>query len=126
LANAAGRHPIGSAELARAFYRRAAKVVNNPWQIAAGSDFLHPATTGPKPPATDLINRYIAKVQLATHVSPAVLRQMQEVQNLVSPPPSLMRPGTMLKVFWAARRSPARPGRATPATPSPLRPVASS
>lgn len=108
LALAAGREPIGSPAMARRFYRQAAKVVNNPWQIAAGSDFLHPSTTGPKPPGTDLVNRYVAKVQLATHVSPEALASMQRVQNLLAPPPSLMAPGTMLKVFRAARRSPAR------------------
>ncbi len=47
------------------FYRRAAKVVANPWMIAVGADFAVPQTTGPKPPGTDMVNRYIGKVQLA-------------------------------------------------------------
>jgi 2-polyprenyl-6-methoxyphenol hydroxylase-like FAD-dependent oxidoreductase len=124
LAGVAARYQLDSAALGRAFYRRAAKVVNNPWQIAAGSDFLHPATTGPKPAGTAVINRYVAKVQLATHVSAAVLAEMQKVQNLLAPPPSLMRPATMVKVLRAARRSPAR-HRATAAPAPPLRPAVS-
>jgi len=104
------RHRAGTVALASTFYAHAAKVVNNPWQIAAGSDFLHPMTTGPKPPGTDFINRYVAKVQLATHVSPEVLTQMVKVQNLLAPPPSLMKPSMMLKVRRAAKQSPAKLG----------------
>ncbi|MFN8038535.1 MAG: FAD-dependent monooxygenase [Acidimicrobiales bacterium] len=111
---------LADARLPRAFYKAAAKVVANPWQIAAGSDFLHPATTGPKPPGTDLINRYVGKVQLATHTSPEVLRQMVRVQNLLDPPPSLMKPAMVRKVRAAARRSPAvTGGRVAPPTALP-------
>ena len=94
-------------------------MVANPWQIAAGSDFLHPATTGPKPPGTDLINRYVGKVQLATHTSPEVLRQMVRVQNLLDPPTTLMAPAMVRQVRAAARRSPAVTGERLP-TPTPL------
>jgi hypothetical protein len=92
--------------MVRDFYRRAGKVVTNPWTIAVGGDFAHPKTSGRKPPGTDLINRYIAKVQLATHVSPYVQTRMMEVQNLLAPPQSLMKPSTVLRVLMAARRSP--------------------
>jgi len=107
LENCLGRQALGSSSLAHSFYRKAAKVVDNPWQIAVGGDFLHPSTTGPKPPGTDLVNRYVGKVQLASHVSPDVLTALTRVQNLLDPPPSLMRPSMMWKVRRAARRSPA-------------------
>ncbi len=97
------RGKLGSPASIKAFYRKAAKVVNNPWQVAAGSDFLHPATTGPKPPGTDLINRYVGRVQLATHVSPKALAQMQRVQNLLAPPPSLMTPQMLFCVLVSTR-----------------------
>ena len=42
-----------------AFYKQAAKVIANPWQIAVGADFAYPECTGPKPAGTDLINRYM-------------------------------------------------------------------
>lgn len=104
------RYDVDSHGMARAFYKRAAKVVDNPWTIAVGADFVHPATTGPKPPGTDLINRYIRKVILATHTSPRVAAQMMHVQNLLAPPQSLMSPAIMVRALRAARRSPAVTG----------------
>lgn len=103
---AVARHGAGSERMVADFYRRAGKVVNNPWTIAVGADFAHPQTSGRKPPGTDLINRYIAKVHLATHASPHVQTKMMQVQNLLAPPQSLMKPSTMLRVLKAARRSP--------------------
>jgi 2-polyprenyl-6-methoxyphenol hydroxylase-like FAD-dependent oxidoreductase len=44
--------PIGPA-----FFKKAAKVVDMPWQMAVGEDFRFPTTTGPKPLGTDFINR---------------------------------------------------------------------
>jgi 2-polyprenyl-6-methoxyphenol hydroxylase-like FAD-dependent oxidoreductase len=99
-------HPFGSATMAKAFYAKAAKVVDNPWMIAAGADFAHPATTGAKPPATAVVNRYLQRVQLATHVSAEVQQQLSQVQNLLAPPQSLMKPAMVVRVFRAARRSP--------------------
>jgi hypothetical protein len=96
------------------FYGRAAKVVTNPWTIAVGGDFAHPKTSGPKPAGTDLVNRYIAKVQLATHVSPFVNTQMMKVQNLLAAPQSMMKPAMVLRVLAAARRSPVVTGTDNP------------
>ena len=96
---------LGAAGLARVFYKRAARVVDNPWQIAAGADFLHPETTGEKAPGTDLINRYVHHVQRATHVSWPVLERMIEVQSLLRPPSSLMSPLFMARVFAASKRA---------------------
>ncbi|MDY7103908.1 MAG: FAD-dependent monooxygenase [Actinomycetota bacterium] len=107
LGEAVGEHGPASAELARAFYRRAAKVVDVPWKIAAGTDFAHPATTGRKPFGTDLTNRYLDQVLRAYHTSVPVSRRMFEVQNLLARPESLMTPAMMARVLWAARRSPA-------------------
>ena len=38
--------------LARHYFRRSAKVVDRPWQMAAGEDFRFPETTGPKQPGS--------------------------------------------------------------------------
>lgn len=107
-----GRHGAASPKVARLHYRRAARIVDNPWRIAAGADFTHPQTSGPKPLGTDVVNRYIAKVMLASHVSPHVQSQLIRVQNLLAPPQSLMAPRTMIRVLRAARRSPVVTGLA--------------
>jgi 2-polyprenyl-6-methoxyphenol hydroxylase-like FAD-dependent oxidoreductase len=87
------------------FYKHAAKVVNNPWQMTVGADFSYPETQGKKAPGTDAINRYITKVQRATHTSTEVTEAMLAVQNLLAPPPSLMKPAMMVKVRRAAKQS---------------------
>jgi 2-polyprenyl-6-methoxyphenol hydroxylase-like FAD-dependent oxidoreductase len=89
--------------LVRAFYRRAAKVVATPWQIAVGSDFAYRECSGPKPAGTNLLNRYMTRVLLAAQVSPEVNTAVILVQNLLKPPSILMRPTMMMKVWRAAR-----------------------
>jgi len=97
---------LRSAGLAPAFYKRAKKVIANPWAIAAGADFVFPETTGPKPPGTDLINRYVGRVVVAAQHDAKVSEAMWDVQNLLAPPPSLMKPPMMLRVLRASRRGP--------------------
>ena len=89
----------------RPFFNRIAKVVDIPWQLAAGEDFRYPETEGKKPASTDLINAYIAKVHLATHHDPVVYAQFLRVMNLMAPPTSLMRP----RIAWRVLRRRPRP-----------------
>ena len=97
--------------LVRAFYRRAAKVIATPWQIAVGADFAYPESTGPKPVGTDLVNRYMERVLTAAQVSPEVNTAMILVQNLLASPSTLLRPSMVRTVRKANRRGPppARP-----------------
>lgn len=89
--------------LAAAFFKRAAKVVAIPWQLAVGEDFRFPETTGPKPPAVDLINAYVARVHRATHSDPVVYDAFLKVMNLLAPPTSLFAPKIVLRVLRAGR-----------------------
>ncbi|WP_328768167.1 FAD-dependent oxidoreductase [Streptomyces sp. NBC_00286] len=116
LSQAVERHGPASPALAGDFYRRAARVVDVPWKIAAGADFADPRTSGPEPTGTGLVNRYLDKVLGACHTSIPVARQTLRVQNLLARPESLMTPAMALRVLLAARRSPA--GVEMPAAPS--------
>jgi 2-polyprenyl-6-methoxyphenol hydroxylase-like FAD-dependent oxidoreductase len=87
--------------LARAFFKEAAKVVDIPWQLAVGEDFRYPETTGPKAPETDLINRYVERVHKATHSDPVVYGAFLQVMNLMKPPLSLFHP----KIVWRVLRN---------------------
>jgi 2-polyprenyl-6-methoxyphenol hydroxylase-like FAD-dependent oxidoreductase len=106
LAACVGRSGIGDARLWAAFYREAKKVIASPWAIAAGADFVFPETTGPKAPGTDLINRYLAKVAVASQHDVKVATALWDVQGLLAPPPSLLKPSTVVRVLRAARRGP--------------------
>jgi len=96
-----------SDRLPKVFYGKAKKVINVPWSIAAGGDFLMPETTGPKPPMCDPINRYLKKAFIAAHYDPVVNDQIARVQNLLAMPPSLLTPKMQWHVRRAAKRGPA-------------------
>lgn len=103
--------------LARSYYRRSSRLVDRPWQMAAGEDFRFAETTGPKPAGTDLINAYTTRVNRATHTDPVVYRGFLDVMNLMKPAPSLMRPDILWRVLRAGRRAKARSVlQATPAS----------
>jgi len=100
--------------LALAFFKRAAKVIDIPWQLAVGEDFRFPQTTGPKPPGTDLINRYIVRVHWATLHDEVVGLAFAKVMNLMAPPTSLFHP----RIVWRVLR-PKRPSKQPRSYPQP-------
>ncbi|MBK8900814.1 MAG: FAD-binding monooxygenase [Anaerolineaceae bacterium] len=96
-------------KLAPAFFKRAAKVVDIPWQMAVGEDFRFATTTGPKPPGTDFINRYVAKVNRASHHDAVVSAAFLQVMNLLAPPTSLFHPGVLWRVLRGGKTAAAAP-----------------
>jgi 2-polyprenyl-6-methoxyphenol hydroxylase-like FAD-dependent oxidoreductase len=114
------------AGLAPVFFKRAAKVVDTPWQLAVGEDFRFPETTGPKPAGVELLNRYVAQVHRATLVDPEVGRAFAKVMNLLAPPTSLMAPGMLVRVLRANRSAGRKPQPVAPAAaPAATTPAAS-
>lgn len=85
--------------LSQAFFKRAAKVVDTPWQLAVGEDFRYPETEGRKSILTDFLNAYVLKVHIATHHDPVVYAQFLRVMNLLEPPASLLKPGIIWRVW---------------------------
>ncbi|MEU6807520.1 monooxygenase [Streptomyces sp. NPDC046831] len=102
------RFGTASSRMARAYYRAAAGVIDTPWRMATGGDFMYPETVGPRPAGTGLVNRYVRQVVLASHVSVDAHRVLLDVQHLLAPPSALLRPATVVRSLAAARRSPAR------------------
>jgi 2-polyprenyl-6-methoxyphenol hydroxylase-like FAD-dependent oxidoreductase len=80
----------------RPYFKEASRVVNMPWQLAVGEDFRYPETEGRKPPFTDILNTYVAKLHQATHRDPVVYSQFMRVVNLMAAPTSLMSP----RILW--------------------------
>jgi len=85
--------------LASAFFKRAGKVVDGPWQLTVGEDFRYPQTTGPKSLGTDLINRYVVKVNQATWHDEVVGKAFLRVVNLMASPLSLFHPRILWRVL---------------------------
>jgi 2-polyprenyl-6-methoxyphenol hydroxylase-like FAD-dependent oxidoreductase len=100
------KHGFASPDLPRSFYKAAARIIANPWQVAVGGDFCYPEATGPRPPLIDVLNIYLRKAIIAAQHDPVVALAIANVQNLLAPPPSLLRPQIALRVWKNARRSP--------------------
>jgi 2-polyprenyl-6-methoxyphenol hydroxylase-like FAD-dependent oxidoreductase len=87
--------------IAPEFFKRAAQIVDVPWQLAVGADFMYPETEGPKPPGTDFINRYVARLHRATHTDTVVYGAFLKVAHLLSPPATLFHPRIVWRVLTA-------------------------
>jgi 2-polyprenyl-6-methoxyphenol hydroxylase-like FAD-dependent oxidoreductase len=88
----------------RGFFRQVARVVDIPWQLAAGEDFRYPEVEGVRPRGTALINAYVAQVHRATHHDPVVFSAFLKVMNLIEPPTSLFRPHIVRRVLAGSLR----------------------
>lgn len=95
----------GMEELARRFFRWAAKTIAIPWRIAVGGDLRFPEVEGKRPPSLRIINWYLSKLHVAARRDPVVARRFNDVTGLLAPPSSLMRPGIILRVLQGNLRS---------------------
>ena len=98
------QHREPTAEMAGDYYRATSKVIATPWQFAVGGDFVYPQTTGPRPRGIKLSNWYARQIGLASQVAPDIGATFQSVQQLITPPGVLFRPGMIVRVLRLARR----------------------
>jgi len=98
--------PAGVDGIAKKFFQRAGKLLDSPWQIAAGSDLNYPEVEGKRDPSLKLINPYMSRLLKATSSDPVVNLAFQKVTNLIEPPASLFHPAIMARVLFggAARK----------------------
>jgi 2-polyprenyl-6-methoxyphenol hydroxylase-like FAD-dependent oxidoreductase len=88
----------GDHDLARRFFRAAARPINMAWQLTVGSDLSLPQVQGPRPLQVRVINGYINRVLTAAERDPAVAEQFLRVAALQDPATRLFRPVTALRV----------------------------
>ena len=104
------------------FFKRAAKMIANPWLLAVGADFQFEGVTGPRPPFIKVINRYLAQVHRLAHHDRLAVLTFVEVLMLLRPPVAMFSPRLAFRVarnalFKIPSTPPATP--APPPTPSP-------
>ena len=87
----------------RRWFRDLARLVDVPWQMAAGGDLVFPGVQGRRTRKIRLMGSYIARLHAAAahdaHLATAFIR----VAGLVSPPQSLLRPGIAVRVLRGGR-----------------------
>jgi 2-polyprenyl-6-methoxyphenol hydroxylase-like FAD-dependent oxidoreductase len=87
--------------LAAEFFRRAAKVIDIPWSIAAGNDLRMPEAIGPRTAGVRFVNWYMSKLHKAAQCDPVPALAFHRVGNLLEPPASIMHPQVVGRVFWS-------------------------
>jgi len=98
------------------FFRRAAKLIDNPWLLATNSDFLYPETTGHRPFGTAFLNWYVVRVFEMCACNNRALQTFLEVLHFIKKPTALFHPALVFSVLkWSLglkggyRRTTARP-----------------
>jgi 2-polyprenyl-6-methoxyphenol hydroxylase-like FAD-dependent oxidoreductase len=99
----------GDRDLARRFFRAAARPVDMAWQLATGADLALPEVKGPRPLPVRVINAYVNRVQTAAERDPAVAEQFLRVAALQDRATRLFRPYLALRVLLGNLRRRPRP-----------------
>jgi 2-polyprenyl-6-methoxyphenol hydroxylase-like FAD-dependent oxidoreductase len=94
----------GDGNLAKRFFRAAAKVIDVPWQLAVSSDLALPHVPGPRPLRVRIVNAYMARLQRAATRDPKVSTAFIRVIHLVAAPASLFAPWIFLRVIFGGGR----------------------
>lgn len=95
----------GTAGLSHRFLKRAAALVDAPWEVAAGADLNFPQIEGKRPPMLGPINRYLAKLHRAAQRDEVAALAFHRVINLIDPPSAILSP----RVAWHVFRPQAKP-----------------
>jgi 2-polyprenyl-6-methoxyphenol hydroxylase-like FAD-dependent oxidoreductase len=95
----------GPNDLARRYFRAAAKPIGVAWQFAVGGDLSLPEVEGHRPLAVRLSNRYVNRLQAAAETDPIIAEQFARVVGLLDPPATLLRPKMLLRAARSRRRS---------------------
>ena len=89
----------GLTDLAARFFKSAAKVIDNPWNIAVGGDLKMPETDGQRPLGVRVINWYVSRLHKLGHHNAEAAAAFVRVAQMRAAPESILKPGLALKVL---------------------------
>ena len=91
----------GNENLPKRFYHAAAKLIDNPWNIAVGSDLKLPETKGRRTVGAKVMNWYIARLHKLGHRDASAAAAFLRVAQLLDEPSSLMHPKLAFRVLFS-------------------------
>ena len=94
----------GITDLARRYFRAAAKSIGAAWGMAAGSDLTFPEVEGRRTPSMRLTNRFVDWVLTACESDAVVAGQFFKVTGLADPPARLFHPSFIYRVATVNQR----------------------
>ena len=94
----------GPTDLARRYFRAAAKPIGVAWQFAVGGDLSLPEVEGQRPVSMRLTNKYVERLQTVAETDPAVAEQFFRVVGLLDGPAMLLHPRMLLRAARSRRR----------------------
>jgi 2-polyprenyl-6-methoxyphenol hydroxylase-like FAD-dependent oxidoreductase len=89
----------GAAPRPRRWFRELARVVDVPWDIAAGGDLVFPGVPGRRTAKVRLVSAYLTRLHAAAAHDADLAGAFLRVAGLVAPPGSLLRPGVAVRVL---------------------------
>ena len=92
----------GSDGIGRRFFCAAGRVIDNPWQIAVGSDLQHERVEGKRTALVRFVNWYIARFFRSANRDPVLATKFLEVANLRKAPSTMLNPAVALRVLYGA------------------------
>ena len=98
----------GADDLPKRFYGSAAKLIDNPWNIAVGSDLKLPETKGRRTFGGKVMNWYIARLHRLGHRDTEAAQAFLRVTQLLDEPSTLMRPSLAFRVLLSGLGSKSR------------------
>ena len=90
-------------DLPRRFYARAARVIDTPWELAAGGDLAVPTTVGKRTTKIRVLNAYVARLLNSAKTDPVVAIAFHETINLTRRPEKLFAPEILRRVLFPRR-----------------------
>lgn len=88
--------PNGIDGLGPRTFERVDDIVHEAWRTAVGNDFIFEGTMGPKPVATDLLNRYAGRLVARAHDDGVLTEAFLRVFRLERPAKTLLYP----RILW--------------------------
>jgi 2-polyprenyl-6-methoxyphenol hydroxylase-like FAD-dependent oxidoreductase len=102
----------GDRDLARRFFRAAARPVDLAWRLSCAGDLALPQVPGHLSPAARLTSSYVERVLAAAEHDPDLVERFLRVTGFLDPPTRLFRPGIVRRALLGTHpRRAATPAR---------------